>query len=107
MNSDKLSIDLNVLKRMHGTLSIEIACLQKQTVQLREAVEELDSSWEPRSMMSFNAEFVGTYNHLNILIESMKVLESCMSYALNTYIGCEYAATDSIRAIDGLIVKGS
>lgn len=106
MNSDKLSIDLNILKRMHGTLSIEIAYLQKIIVQLRESVDELDTSWEQEFMTNFNAEFVSAYNHLNILIESMKVLERCMSYALNTYIGCEYAAMNSIKAIDSLIAKG-
>ena len=98
MNEQRLNVDISVLRRGHGKLTEETAILRTQTAKLLEAVCELDSCWEPQTEFGFKNESLPLLTKLNSLTDGMTTLTECMDFALKTYLGCENAAADSIRA---------
>jgi len=89
---------MSVLRRGRGRLAEETAILRNQAAKLLEAVCELDSCWEPQAALDFEKRIHPVLSKLNALAGGMDTLAACMNFALKTYLGCENAAADSVRA---------
>jgi len=98
MIEQRLNADLSVLRRGHGRLLEEKAVLRDQATKLMEAMRVLDSYWDPHASPGFESEYLPLSTKLNSLTDGMDTLAGCMDFALKTYLGCENAAADSVRA---------